>query len=64
MDKLNKRLSELSESGLTIINDPELQEKILKIRAQVEELIRKNPVASLGAGLLLGYLIGRLFRRD
>jgi ElaB/YqjD/DUF883 family membrane-anchored ribosome-binding protein len=63
-DTLNKKIQELSESGQAYLNDAELQEKIRKIKSDAESLIRKNPIASVGLGLFIGYLIGRIFRRD
>lgn len=64
LNTLNKKIQELSESGQAYLNNAELQEKINRIKSDAESLIRKNPIVSVGVGLFIGYLIGRIFRRD
>jgi hypothetical protein len=38
------------------LNDPELQRKISKVKRDTKTVIRKNPIASIGVGLLAGFL--------
>ena len=64
IDNLSKKIYEIGESGKSIISDPELQEKINKVRSDTERVIRKHPLASIAVGLAVGFLIGKLFRRD
>jgi ElaB/YqjD/DUF883 family membrane-anchored ribosome-binding protein len=64
IDSIGKIIVELGESGKSLINDPELQRKIHTVKTNAESVIRKHPIASIGVGILAGYLIGSLFRRD
>lgn len=64
LDLLGKKISELGHSGHSLLNDPELQRKISKVKRDTETVIRKNPIASIGVGLLAGFLIGKLLSRD
>lgn len=64
IDNIGKKIFALGESGKSIINDPEIQKKIQKARTDAERIIRKHPLASIGVGILAGYLIGRIFRSD
>lgn len=64
LDTIGKKIMELGESGKSFINDPDLQLKISKAKKETESVIRKHPLASLGIGLLAGYLIGKLLSRD
>jgi ElaB/YqjD/DUF883 family membrane-anchored ribosome-binding protein len=64
IDSIGKKIVELGESGKSLISDPELQRKIHTVKTNAERVIRKHPIVSIGVGLLAGYLIGSLFRRD
>jgi ElaB/YqjD/DUF883 family membrane-anchored ribosome-binding protein len=64
LDLFGKKISELGYSGHSLLNDPELQRKISKVKKDTETIIRKNPIASIGVGLLAGFLIGKLLSRD
>lgn len=63
-ENLIERLQELSEASKRCLDNDELQEQIQEVRTKAEALIREHPLVSVGAGLLLGYLIGKLFSRD
>jgi len=64
IDNLGKKIYEFGESGKSIISDPELQRKINKAKSDAERVIRKHPLASIAVGLAVGYLFGKIFRRD
>lgn len=64
LDTLTERLNELSEAGKNYIENEDLQARIADLKSEAEELIRQNPLLAIGAGLALGYLLGRLFSRD
>lgn len=61
---LTARLSELSEAGKRYAGNPELHKRIAEIRQEAESLVRKHPVASVVVGVTIGYLLGKLLRRD
>lgn len=64
IDNLGKRIMEFGESGKSMIADPELQQKINQAKSDAERIIRKHPLASIAVGIAVGYLIGKIFRRD
>lgn len=64
LDTLADRLNDLSEAGMKYIENEELQMRINQLKSDAEDLIRKNPLAAIGIGLAMGYLLGRLFSRD
>ncbi len=57
LDQLDDLVSQYPELG-------ELQQKAEELRFRAESLIRENPLLAVGAAVLLGYLIGRLFSGD
>lgn len=64
LENLNERLNELSESGRHVLEEYEIEKRAEEVRDKTEKLIRKHPLASIGIGLAVGYLIGRIFSRD
>lgn len=64
IDNLGKKIYEFGETGKSIISDPELQQKINKAKSDAEIIIRKHPIASIAVGLAVGFLVGKIFRRD
>lgn len=64
LDTLNARLNELSEAGMQYLENEELQQRIQQLKSDAEKLIREHPLAAIGVGLAVGYLLGRLFSRD
>jgi ElaB/YqjD/DUF883 family membrane-anchored ribosome-binding protein len=64
IETLQQRLEELTEAGRNYLENDELQQQILNLKSESEALIRKHPLASIVAGLAVGYLIGRLLSRD
>ncbi len=64
LETLNEKLRELSETARNFVDNQELVERIEKIRNEIETIVRKHPIASIAAGLFIGYLFGRILRRD
>jgi ElaB/YqjD/DUF883 family membrane-anchored ribosome-binding protein len=64
LTSLNKRIDRALEQGRDALADEEVQARIQEIRARAEQLVRDYPLQSIGAGLLFGYVIGRLLTAD
>ena len=63
-ETLSDRLNELTEAGKNYLENEDLQSQINDLKIEAEKLIRKHPLASIAAGLAVGYLLGRLLSRD
>lgn len=64
IEELNAKLDQLEDLGHDIPDFIEVQEKIDELRARAEALIRERPLVAIGAAIVIGYLIGRLFASD
>lgn len=64
IEELTAKLDELEDLGNDIPDFLEVQEKIADLRARAEALIRERPLVAIGAAIVVGYLIGRLFASD
>ncbi len=61
LEHINRRLDEALERGRRIVEDEELAAKVDELRVKTEDLIRQHPLTSIGVGLAVGFLIGRIF---
>ncbi len=64
LENVNDRLDEAFERGRQLVKDDEFAERLEVLRLQAENTIRKHPVKSVAAGLLAGYLLGKLFSAE
>lgn len=64
LEHINRRLDEALERGRRIVEDEELAAKVDELRVKTEDLIREHPIASIGVGLAVGFLIGRIFNEN
>lgn len=64
LENVNDRLDEAFERGRQLVKDEEFAERLEVLRLQAENTIRKHPVKSVAAGLLAGYLLGKLFSAE
>lgn len=64
LENLNERLDKALDRGRRIVEDEELTEHVDDLKKRAEKVIRKHPVKSVAAGLLSGYIIGRLLSSD
>ncbi len=64
IENLNERLDEALDRGRKIVEEEELAERVEDLKQRTEILIRKHPVKSVAAGLLAGYILGKLLSSD
>lgn len=64
LENVNDRLDDAFERGRQLVKDDEFAQRVETLRLQAENTIRKHPVKSVAAGLLAGYLLGKLFSAE
>lgn len=64
LQNLNRRLDEALDRGRRMVEDEELAQRIDELKDRAEHTIRKHPIRSVAAGLLAGYILGKLFSSD
>lgn len=62
--KMQTSFIDLASKTSAFIEKAELDVKLQVAGEQTKKLVRKYPLESLLAGLAVGYLLGRLFRRN
>ena len=62
--------SERIERAVPILEQPEVKERVERVRGQLEELdvqvrrvVQERPLAAVGVALVFGYALGRLLAR-
>lgn len=61
IQNLNEKLDRVIQQSRGVLEDEEFQERVETIRQRMADQIRQHPVGSVAAGLLAGYLIGKIF---
>lgn len=64
LKNLNDRLDDALIRGRKLLEDEELNRQIEELKQRSEEIIRTHPIKSVVAGVVAGYLIGKLFSSD
>lgn len=64
LQNLNRRLDDALEEGRKVVKDEQLFERINELKKQTEQTIRKHPVKSVAIGLLVGYVVGKIFSSE
>lgn len=64
LHNLNRSLDEALEKGKKVVEDEEIAERIEELKSEAENLIRRHPLKSIAAGLLTGYILGKIFSSD
>lgn len=64
LETISETLNEIRESGKAFWNENEMDQRVEEVKSEAERIIRKHPLASVAAGLFVGFLIGRLFSSD
>lgn len=62
LNSLNEDLEDVINEGRQMIEEAELQDRLIEMKTEAELLIRKHPIQSVVVGALAGYLIGRIFK--
>ena len=61
IQNLNEKLDRVIQQSRGVLEDEEFQERVESVRQRLVEQIQQHPVGSIAAGLLAGYLIGKIF---
>ncbi|HLR31872.1 MAG TPA: hypothetical protein VK074_05245 [Fodinibius sp.] len=64
LENVNRRLDEAMERGRRMVENDELPEQLDEFKVRTETLIREHPIKSVAAGLLAGYIVGKLLSSD
>lgn len=64
LDSLNQKLDSIVQRSRGVLEEGELQDRVDDLRKQAEELVRKYPYRTLAAGIVAGFLLGRLLSDD
>lgn len=64
LENVNRRLDDAMERGRRMVENDELPDQLDEFKGRAEALIRKHPVKSVAAGLLAGYVFGKLLSSD
>ncbi len=59
---LNEGLENAIDEGKHLLERAEIRERYLDIKTESELYIRKHPFQSVIAGVVAGYIIGKIFR--
>lgn len=64
LQNINQSLDEALEKGRQAVKDEQLAERLDELKSQAESVIRRHPLKSIAAGLLAGYVLGKIFSSD
>ncbi len=64
LENLNNRLDDALDRSRKAIDDDELDQRIEELKMRAELTIRKNPLKSVAAGLLAGFILGKILSSD
>jgi ElaB/YqjD/DUF883 family membrane-anchored ribosome-binding protein len=64
LDNVNRRLDDALERGRKMVENDELPQQVEELKDQAEGIVREHPIKSVAAGLLAGYVIGKLLSSD
>ena len=64
LQNLNRRLDVALEKGRKLVEDEDFEQRLDELRERAELTIRKHPIKSVAAGLLAGYIIGKIFSSE
>ncbi len=63
MHPLIEMLEKLVHQAQETWEDEATQQKIADAKAKLSEMVRQNPIGSVGVALLAGYLIGKITQK-
>lgn len=63
-EKMQSTFTDLASKTSEFIERAELDTKIKAVGEKTKKVVREHPLESILAGVALGFIIGRLFRRN
>lgn len=64
LNKVTDSLDELAHKLEKIYHDTELDHKVEYVRLKTKDFIIRKPIESVGIGLVVGFVIGKLINRN
>lgn len=62
INSLNEDLEDVIDEGREILRQAEIGERFEELKTESELFIRKHPIQSVLAGVVAGYIIGKIFK--
>lgn len=63
-NEVRHKLGEIKAQGKRIIEDDEIRAEIEHIKHNASQFVRKNPIATVAGGFVLGLIVGALISGD
>jgi ElaB/YqjD/DUF883 family membrane-anchored ribosome-binding protein len=64
INEVRGKLNEIKAQGKRSIEDEEIRQEIEQIRHNASQFVRKNPIATVAGGFVLGLIVGALISGD
>ncbi len=63
VDKVETTILAIVRQGSDFLKESELDVRISEVKRKTQQLVKEHPVESMLVGVVIGYMVGRLFSR-
>jgi len=64
VDRVESTILAIARQGSDFLKESELDVRISEVKRKTQELVKEHPVESMLVGVVIGYIVGRLFSRN
>jgi len=64
VDRVESTIMAIARQGSDFLKESELDVRIAEVKRKTQQLVKEHPVESMVVGVVVGYLVGRLFSRN
>ena len=64
IENISGKVDDLRNRGEKLLHDEQIQQRVRHVADSAKDFVKDHPLASVGAGLVLGFLLGKLFSGD